>query len=311
MIAVENLTKSYGNNRALKGVSFSIDKGEIVGFLGPNGAGKSTTMKILTCYMPADSGRATVAGYDTIEESLEVRRHIGYLPENAPLYTDMPVVDFLNFTGSMRGMRGDKLKKRVKNVVERTGLVTAVSKNIGQLSKGYRQRVGLAQALIHEPDILILDEPTSGLDPNQIVEIRDLIREIGREKTVILSTHILPEVTATCDRAVIISDGQVVASGTPQELMKRGSGTSGITTTIRGPQPDVEHKLAALPGVDLVRELERDDASGRVRLHVESTQAGDLAEQIFRCCVDNRWILTELRQDVASLEDVFAELTRH
>ncbi len=311
MIAVDNLTKSYGSNRALKGVSFSIDKGEIVGFLGPNGAGKSTTMKILTCYMPADSGQASVAGFDTFEESLQVRRRIGYLPESAPLYTEMPVVDFLNFVGSLRGLRGNKLKKRVKDVVERTGLVSAVSKNIGQLSKGYRQRVGLAQALIHEPDILVLDEPTSGLDPNQIVEIRDLIREIGREKTVILSTHILPEVTATCDRAIIISDGKVVASGTPDELMKRGSGSSGITTTIRGPQPNVEHKLAGLDGVDLVREIERDEAAGKVRLHIETKQAGRLAEDVFRCCVENGWILSELRQDVASLEDVFAELTRH
>lgn len=310
MISVENLTKSYGNNRALKGVSFSIDKGEIVGFLGPNGAGKSTTMKILTCYMPADSGRATVAGYDTFEDSLQVRRHIGYLPESAPLYTEMPVVDFLKFAGSMRGLKGDRLKKRVKNVVERTGLTSAVAKNIGQLSKGYRQRVGLAQALIHEPDILVLDEPTSGLDPNQIIEIRDLIKEIGREKTVILSTHILPEVTATCDRAVIISDGKVVASGTPDELMRRGSGGAGITTSIRGPHSDVENKLAAIAGVDLVRQVEviGDQAA---RYHIESEQAANLPERIFRCCVENDWILTELRQDVASLEDVFTELTRH
>lgn len=310
MIQVENLTKSYGDTRALKGVSFTIDKGEIVGFLGPNGAGKSTTMKILTCYMPADSGSASVAGYDTYDNSLEVRRNIGYLPESAPLYTDMPVVDFLKFAGTMHGIKGNKLAGRVKNVIERTGLTNAVAKNIGELSKGYRQRVGLAQALIHEPDILILDEPTTGLDPNQIVEIRELIREIGKEKTIILSTHILPEVTATCDRAIIISNGSVVASGTPAELMKRGSGGAGITTTIRGPQPDVEHKLAALPGVDTVRELGPGETAG-VRLHVDSTNGGaDLPEKIFRCCVDNGWTLTELRQDVASLEDVFAELTR-
>jgi len=310
MIQVDNLTKSYGATRALKGVSFSIDKGEIVGFLGPNGAGKSTTMKILTCYMPADSGTASVAGYDTYENSLNVRKHIGYLPESAPLYTDMPVVDFLRFAGSMHGLRGNRLTGRIKNVVERTGLASAVAKNIGELSKGYRQRVGIAQALIHEPDILILDEPTSGLDPNQIVEIRELIREIGKEKTVILSTHILPEVTATCDRAIIINNGTVVASGTPEELMRRGSGGAGITTTIRGPQPAVEHKLAAIPGVNTVRELESTGA-GLVRLHVDSTSNGpDLPEHIFRCCVDNGWVLTELRQDVASLEDVFAELTR-
>jgi ABC-2 type transport system ATP-binding protein len=309
MIQVDNLTKSYGKTRALKGVSFSINKGEIVGFLGPNGAGKSTTMKILTCYMPADSGSATVAGYDTFDNSLEVRKRIGYLPESAPLYTDMSVVDFLKFAGSMHGLRGNRLQGQVKNAIDRTGLGSAVAKNIGELSKGYRQRVGLAQALIHEPDFLVLDEPTSGLDPNQIVEIRDLIREIGREKTVILSTHILPEVTATCDRAIIISDGRVVASGTPDELMKRGSGAAGITTAIRGPQPDVEHKLAAIPGVDMVRQLEilKDNT---VRLHIESENGQDLPAKVFRCCVDNGWILTELRQDVASLEDVFAELTR-
>ncbi len=309
MIQVENLTKSYGKTRALKGVSFSINKGEIVGFLGPNGAGKSTTMKILTCYMPADSGSASVAGYDTFDSSLEVRKRIGYLPESAPLYTDMPVVDFLKFAGSMHGLKGNRLQKQVKNVIDRTGLGSAVAKNIGELSKGYRQRVGLAQALIHEPDFLVLDEPTSGLDPNQIVEIRDLIREIGREKTVILSTHILPEVTATCDRAIIISDGRVVASGTPDELIRRGSGAAGITTSIRGPQPDVEHKVAAIPGVDTVRQLEvlKDKT---VRLHVDSENGQDLPEKIFRCCVDNGWTLTELRQDVASLEDVFAELTR-
>lgn len=308
MISVENLTKSYGSNRALKGVSFSIDKGEIVGFLGPNGAGKSTTMKILTCYMPADSGQATVAGYDTQDHSLQVRRRIGYLPESAPLYTDMAVVDFLRFAGNMRGLKGKRLTTRVKDVVERTGLSSAVAKHIGQLSKGYRQRVGIAQALIHEPDILVLDEPTSGLDPNQIVEIRDLIREIGREKTVILSTHILPEVTATCDRAIIISDGRVVASGTPEELMRRGRGACGITTTIRGPQEEVEHRLAALTGVDLVRQVPGEGDG--VRLHLETQQVGGVPERIFRCCVENGWILTELRQDVASLEDVFAELTR-
>ncbi len=309
MIQVENLTKSYGKTKALKGVTFSINKGEIVGFLGPNGAGKSTTMKILTCYMPADSGQATVAGFDTYDKSLQVRRRIGYLPESAPLYSDMVVVDFLKFAGSMHGLKGNRLAGRVRNVVDRTGLTSAVAKNIGELSKGYRQRVGLAAALIHEPDILILDEPTSGLDPNQIVEIRDLIREIGREKTVILSTHILPEVTATCDRAIIINNGQVVASGTPDELIRRGSGAAGITATVHGPQPDVEHKLASIPGVDMVRQLEI-AKDGGVRLHVDSESGQNLPEKIFRCCVENGWVMTELRQDVASLEDVFAELTR-
>jgi len=309
MIQVDNLTKSYGSTKALKGVSFSINKGEIVGFLGPNGAGKSTTMKILTCYMPADSGTASVAGFDTFSDGLEVRRHIGYLPESAPLYTDMPVVDFLKFAGTMHGLGGRRLKERVANVIDRTGLMSAVSKNIGELSKGYRQRVGLAQALVHEPDILVLDEPTSGLDPNQIIEIRDLIREIGREKTVILSTHILPEVTATCDRAIIISDGKVVASGTPHELMQKGAGRHSVTVTIRGPQKEIEHALAAIPGVDTVHAVETDNSGGS-RFQVNAASSQDTAERVYFACVENRWVLTELRQDGATLEDVFAELTR-
>lgn len=308
MISVENLTKSYGPTKALKGVTFNINKGEIVGFLGPNGAGKSTTMKILTCYMPADSGRATVAGFDVFDKSLDVRKHIGYLPENAPLYTEMPVVDFLNFVGGMRGIKGSKLKSRVSDLIRLTGLKGAVGKNIGELSKGYRQRVGLAQAMIHEPDILILDEPTSGLDPNQIKDIRDLIREIGKEKTVILSTHILPEVTATCDRAVIISDGRVVASGTPDELMARSGAGSVVVATIRGPQADVEKQLLGIGGVSKVCTLEQVD--GAIRYQVEGEKTPDLPERIFATVASQKWSLSELRSASASLEDVFRELTQ-
>lgn len=308
MITVDQITKSYGATRALKGVSFSIDKGEIVGFLGPNGAGKSTTMKILTCYMPADSGKATVAGHDVFEQSLEVRRHVGYLPESAPLYTDMPVVDFLKFAGSLRNIKGQRLQSRVADVIDRTGLQSAVGKNIGELSKGYRQRVGLAQALIHEPDVLILDEPTSGLDPNQIKEIRDLIREIGKEKTVILSTHIMAEVTATCDRAIIIADGRVVASGTPDELASRSRGAYELIARVRGPRGEVEKKLSGIPGVTAVRATDSDN--GLVRYEIASEKVSDLPEQVFRTVADNRWSLAELRQETATLEDVFAELTR-
>lgn len=308
MITVDQITKSYGPTKALKGVNFSIDKGEIVGFLGPNGAGKSTTMKILTCYMPADSGKATVAGYDVFDNSLEVRSHVGYLPESAPLYTDMGVVDFLKFAGAMRGIKGQRLHNRIKDVVGRTGLESAVGKDIGELSKGYRQRVGIAQALIHEPDVLILDEPTTGLDPNQIKEIRDLIREIGREKTVILSTHIMAEVTATCDRAIIISDGRVVASGTPDELMARNQGAYEVVARIRGPQAEVERKLSALSGVSGVRVLDREDSA--VRYEIASKKLKDLPELVFRTVVENKWTLTELRQETASMEDVFSELTR-
>ncbi|PKO19736.1 ABC transporter [candidate division BRC1 bacterium HGW-BRC1-1] len=307
MIEVDNITKSYGTTRALTGASFRISKGEIVGFLGPNGAGKSTTMKILTCYIPADSGRATVAGHDVFTDSLEVRRRIGYLPENTPLYMEMLVVDFLRFVGGMRGLKGARLKKRVGDVIGLTGLEGAVGKYIGELSKGYRQRVGLAQALIHEPDILVLDEPTSGLDPNQIKDIRDLIREIGREKTVILSTHILPEVTATCDRAIIISDGRVVASGTPQELTSRGRGEQHVTASVRGPRPDVEAKLRKLAGVQEVSVLDVQD--GVVRLELRGAKGDGLSERVYEAVSSNQWGLVELRRERATLEQVFTDLT--
>ncbi len=307
MIEVENITKNYGATRALRGVSFKINRGEIVGFLGPNGAGKSTTMKILTCFIPADSGLASVAGHDVFTDSLEVRRKIGYLPESTPLYTEMPVVDFLRFMGGMRGLGGSRLKERVRAVVKLAGLEGAVGKNIGELSKGYRQRVGLAQALIHEPEILVLDEPTSGLDPNQIKEIRELIREIGKEKTVILSTHILPEVTATCDRAIIISDGRVVASGTPEELTARGHGGQVVFARVRGPQGEVAGRLAKIEGVDEVKPADTED--GVVGYHLHAAKGQGLSEKVFQAVVENRWTLTELRQERATLEDVFAELT--
>jgi ABC-2 type transport system ATP-binding protein len=307
MIQVDSVTKSYGSTRALRGVSFSISKGEIVGFLGPNGAGKTTMMKILTCYIPADSGRATVGGHDVFDESLEVRRKVGYLPESAPLYHEMPVVDFLKFVAQMRGIKSDRLHKRIGEVIDLTGLQNAVGKYIGELSKGYRQRVGLAQALIHEPDILIMDEPTTGLDPNQIKEIRELIREIGREKTVILSTHILPEVTATCDRAIIISDGKLVASGTPQELISRGRAGNSVVARVRGPQNDIEATLGRIEGVSEVRVL--DTENGIVRVQLSGDKATDLAERVFEKVVASKWTLTELRQESATLEEVFAELT--
>lgn len=308
MIEVKHLTKSFGPTQALKDVTFSVKKGEIVGFLGPNGAGKSTTMKILTCFIPADSGTATVAGYDVFEDSLEVRKRVGYLPESTPLYHEMPVVDFLKFVGEMRNIPAPRLKERIREVIQLTGLEGAVGKVIGELSKGYRQRVGLAQALIHEPDILILDEPTSGLDPNQIVEIRELIREIGKEKTVILSTHILPEVTATCDRAIIISEGRVVASGTPDELMARGSGGNSVVARVHGPLEELQRKLAELPGVKEVQVLDKNAEYARLR--VVGEKPDQLAEQIFQVVAQAKGSLSELRPETASLEQVFAELTR-
>jgi ABC-2 type transport system ATP-binding protein len=265
-------------------------------------------MKILTGFIPADSGRASVGGFDVFRNSLEVRRCVGYLPESTPLYHEMPVVDFLKFVGQMRGMKGAGLSAGIRKVVKLTGLEGAVGKTIGELSKGYRQRVGLAQALIHEPDILVLDEPTSGLDPNQIKDIRDLIREIGREKTVILSTHILPEVTATCDRAVIISDGAVVASGTPDELMARGTGGKSVVARVRGPQDQVAKKLSEIKGVEEVKLIDREEGVARYR--VVSPKASDLAEKVFQTVAEGRWTLSELRTESASLEDVFMDLTR-
>ncbi|MGB9691500.1 MAG: ABC transporter ATP-binding protein [Candidatus Sumerlaeaceae bacterium] len=309
MIEVENLTKSFGPTQALRGVSFSVQRGEIVGFLGPNGAGKTTTMKILTCFIPADSGRATVAGYDVFENSLEVRKHVGYLPENTPLYHEMSVVDFLMFVAGIRGIPRSQMPERIRDVVARTGLEGAVGKTIGELSKGYRQRVGLAQALIHDPDILILDEPTSGLDPNQIKEIRELIREIGKEKTVLLSTHILPEVTATCDRAIIIHRGQVVASGTPEQLMAMSSGGNSVVVRVRGPRDEVQQRFTEVTGVREVRLL--DTENGCVRLRVMGENPQILAERLFEAAAAHKWVLSELRPEMASLEDVFERLTKN
>src|SRR4051812_12486480 len=225
MIQVQNLTKDYGPTRAVDGVSFNVRKGEVLGFLGPNGAGKSTTMKMLTCFLAPTGGTAKVAGFDVFDDSLEVRKRIGYLPEDTPIYRDMTVLEFLRFAAEVRGMEPARREQRIKEIGGRCGLGDVAGKLVGELSKGFRQRVGLAQAMLHDPDIVILDEPTSGLDPNQIVEIRSLIKEVGKEKTVILSTHILPEVQATCSRILIISSGKLVADGTPDELRSREKGS--------------------------------------------------------------------------------------
>ena len=226
MIEVEDLRKNYGSFKALRGVTFEVDKGEILGFLGPNGAGKTTTMKVLTGYLYPTGGRATVGGHDVMENSVEVRRRIGYLPENTPLYDDLAVSDYLRYCGKLRGMGGRRLRRRIDDVVAVTDLWPKFRAPIKTLSKGYRQRVGIAQALLHEPDIIILDEPTVGLDPNQVVEVRSLIRSVGRDRTVILCSHILPEVEATCDRVVIIDNGLIVANGTPTALKQEFGGES-------------------------------------------------------------------------------------
>ena len=309
MIEVESLTKDYGYTRAVDKVSFSVRRGEVLGFLGPNGAGKSTTMKILTCFLAPTAGRAVVAGHDVFDDSLEVRKRVGYLPEDTPIYRDMTVVEFLQFAAEMRGMDRDKAAGRIKEIGTRCGLGDVAGKLVGELSKGFRQRVGLAQAILHDPDIVILDEPTSGLDPNQIVEIRSLIKEIGREKTVILSTHILPEVQATCSRVVIISGGKLVADGTPNELRarERGGRYRVVVESNGVPKDAIRDRLASLAGVARCEAISGEDGSHAFA--IDAGGASDLRKPIFRAAVDNRWTLLELARESASLEDVFRNLT--
>jgi ABC-2 type transport system ATP-binding protein len=308
MIEIKNLTKRYGATVAVNNISFNATAGEVLGLLGPNGAGKTTTMRILTCYMPADEGTATVAGFDIHEQSVEVRKRIGYLPESAPLYSDMGVVDYLNFVAEVRAIPRDKRNKRVKEIIDICGLERVVRKDIGELSRGYRQRVGLAQALIHDPDILILDEPTAGLDPNQIVEIRGLIKKLGAEKTVILSTHILPEVESTCDRAVIINEGRIIASGTTNELTGMGQGEDKVYIQIRGSQDEIESRLGEMPQVKSFRKVNTPEPE----LHGYEIKPDDnknITEDLFHMVVNNNWSLAELRRETAKLEDVFRQLT--
>jgi len=308
MIKVRNLTKRYGATIAVNNISFDAGAGEVLGLLGPNGAGKTTTMRILTCYMPADAGTATVADFDIHEQSVEVRKRLGYLPENAPLYSDMGVIDYLGFIAEVRAIPRDARSKRVKEMIDVCGLERVVKKDINELSRGYRQRVGLAQALIHDPDILILDEPTAGLDPNQIVEIRDLIKKLGAKKTVILSTHILPEVEATCDRAVIINEGVIVASGTTGELASMGKGGETIYVQIRGPQEQIESGLTGMMQIAGFRKIGESEQDLH-RYEVKPTDGGSITEDLFRMVVNNNWSLAELRRETASLEDVFRQLT--
>jgi ABC-2 type transport system ATP-binding protein len=310
MINVQNLVKRYGDTTAVDGVSFTVERGEVVGFLGPNGAGKTTAMRILTTFIPADEGTASVAGFDVRRQPKDVCRRVGYLPENAPLYDDMGTVDYLFYVAEMREIPKARARGRVAKVVEICGLGPALAKNIGQLSRGFRQRVGLAQAMIHEPDILVLDEPTSGLDPNQIVEIRSLIKEIGREKTVILSTHILPEVSATCGRVIIIADGRLVGSGTPGDLAARAAGGVGVNVVLRGRGDDIEEGLRTLEPAKAVVFASAEGDALRYRIQArEGVDAARLAEAVSGLAALRGWRLRELRPEAASLEDVFRELT--
>ena len=308
MITVNNLTKYYGPTLAIDDVSFEVQKGEVVGFLGPNGAGKTTTMKILTCYMPATRGEATIAGHDVFSDSLKVRKMLGYVPENAPIYKEMVVRDYLKFIGAIRGMPSRELKKAIDEKVELCGLESVIKRLIGELSKGYVQRVCPAQALLHNPDILILDEPTSGLDPNQIIEIRELIKQIGKEKTVILCSHILPEVSATCSRVIIINRGRIVAKGTPRELQDSMGGGKTVYVTFRASEDSVADKLTDLQVADSVRE-ETSPGEGLVRFSLRAKKDLPICETIFSCAVKQGWTMSELREEELSLEDVFTRLT--
>ncbi|MBN2166864.1 MAG: ATP-binding cassette domain-containing protein [Marinilabiliaceae bacterium] len=306
-IVVEKITKVYGTQKALDDLSFRVKTGEVLGFLGPNGAGKTTTMKAITCYLAPNVGDITVGGISVKKDPELVKKRIGYLPENNPLYLDMPVIDYLSFIGELQGVVKKDLPARISEMVKVCGLTKEKYKKIGELSKGYRQRVGLAQALIHNPDVLILDEPTTGLDPNQIIEIRDLIRRIGQEKTVILSSHILAEVEATCDRVLIINKGKIVADGTPDELRKAAQGNEILRVGVEGADRQVVYdavkSLVTVSVVDLV-------SNNNQLLEVQSSAGESSKKAIFDLCVKNGWYLTELVSIEKNLEDIFREVTK-
>lgn len=307
MIKVENLTKRYAGVTAIDNISFEVAKGEIVGFLGPNGAGKSTTMRILSCFMPATMGRASIAGFDVFDDSLDARNHLGYMPENVPLYNEMRVTEYLNYRAALKGVSGRRLKERVGDVKELCSLTDVEGRIIGTLSKGYRQRVGLADALVHDPDLLILDEPTIGLDPNQIRQVRELIKTLGKRHTILLSSHILPEVEATCSRVIIINKGKIEASDTPQNLLAQLRTAGGIRLEAKPGTDDGRALLLEIPGVKDVT-VETDDGWSTFLLRVEAKS--DLREEVARLVSERRWALRELSRRKATLEDVFVEITQ-
>ncbi|MFA6171540.1 MAG: ATP-binding cassette domain-containing protein [Patescibacteria group bacterium] len=309
MIEIANLTKKLGNNTILDNLSFSVRKGEILGFLGPNGAGKTTTMKIITSFWAPTSGQVLIDGAEVVKNSLDIRSKIGYLPETVPLYEDMKVKEYLKFVAEIRRIPKEKTAGRIKEVVMACGLKEVYDRLIDELSKGYRQRVGLAQAIIHDPQILILDEPTTGLDPNQIAEIRELIKNLGKEKTVIFSTHILQEVAAVCGRVIIINKGKIAGEGTPEELMNRAGGRELIYVKIKGARESVLEKIRALENVI------RADAADKEALDIygysiEPKPGVDLREQLSKTVMNNNWSILEFSKKSATLEDVFRELTK-
>lgn len=304
-ILVEGLTKLYGQQKAVDAISFEIKTGEVVGFLGPNGAGKSTTMKMITCYIAPTAGMVKLDGLDNQLHPEGVKKKIGYLPENNPLYTDMPIVEYLRFSAEIQGVPKEQVSQRIGAMIETCGLSRERHKRINELSKGYRQRVGLAQAMIHDPDILILDEPTTGLDPNQIIEIRKLIKELGKEKTVILSSHILSEVEATCDRILIINQGKIVADGSAENLRKKAQGQEILTVQIEADYQKVKEKILGLATVEKVLP----DADNSAFIQVQSKPELSSRKAIFDLCVQEKWYLLEMTGIETRLEDVFRELT--
>ena len=308
MIEVQDLTKSYGFFTAVDHVSFTVNKGEILGFLGPNGAGKTTTMRILAGFMPATSGSATVAGHDVATDSLEVRRHIGYLPEAPPVYLDMTVESYLDFVARIKNVSSEKRSARVSDAMEKTNLTDRRHELIKRLSRGYKQRVGIAQAVVHDPDVIILDEPTVGLDPKQIIEVRHLIKGLAGSHTIILSTHILPEVSMTCDRVVIINKGKIAAVDTPDNLTSQAKGGLKVRVEAQAPEAALREMLSKVPGVNRV-EIESARSDGHTTATVEGSQGKDIRSEIAAGIVGKGWPLYELRGMSMSLEDIFLQLT--
>ena len=307
MLETKDLNKKFGDFQAVINLNFKVKQGEILGFLGPNGAGKTTTMRMITCFIPPTSGTIIVDGMDTRENDLAVREKIGYLPENTPLYNDMMVDEYLRFVGEIRGIRGPKLNSRIDELFAVCSLTKMARRQIGKLSKGFRQRVGLAQALITDPPLLILDEPTSGLDPNQIIEIRNLIKNMGKEKTVIYCSHILSEVSATCNNIIIINQGAIVAAGTAEELTANMKKENRYVLRVKADKEDLELKLKSISGVGRVKVTPSGEWLDAV---VVAQDNQDIGEQIYKCIFENGWSLAELKRESASLEDVFTQLTR-
>jgi ABC-2 type transport system ATP-binding protein len=310
LIEVEKLTRYFGNITAIEDVTFKVEKGEVLGFLGPNAAGKTTTMRILTCFLPASKGIARVANFDVFQYPLEVKKRIGYLPENPPLYAEMTVYSYLDFIAKIKGVDPLDRKQKINVAIEKAGLDDRVNTIVKHLSKGYKQRLGIAQAIVHEPDVLILDEPTIGLDPKQIIEVRELIKNLAGKHTVILSTHILPEVSMTCQRVVIIDRGRVVAQDKPENLIAKLKGSEQITAVVRGPEDRVMDCLSQVKGVNQVLVTQK-GADDKITYSVESSLHGEVTKELAKSIITNGWDLYELKKAEMSLEEIFLRLTTH